>query len=65
MLKESLHITFEYLTHEATIASAVTRLKALEVENSKLKNFLIFVMNEANTIKEKAKALGDGLRVER
>ena len=65
MLKESLHISFEYLTHKATIALAVSRLKALEVENSKLKKDLIVVMNEANTIKEKAKALGDGLRVER
>ena len=65
MLGESLHITSEYLTHEAKIASAVSRVEALEAENSKLKKDLISVMNEANTIKEKAKALGDNLRAER
>ena len=65
MLGESLHITFEYLTHEAKIASAVSRVEALEAENSKLKKDLIVVMGEANTIREKAKALGDDLRVER
>ena len=37
----------------------------MEVENSKLKKDLIVVMNEANTIKEKAKTLGDDLRAER
>ena len=65
VLGESLHITFEYLTHKAKIASAVSRVEALEAENSKLKKDLIVVMGEANTIKEKAKALGDDLRVER
>ena len=40
-------------------------MEALEVENSKLKKDLIVAMDEANTIKEKAKALGDNLRAER
>ena len=65
MLGESLHITSEYLTHEVKIASAVSRVEALEAEYSKLKKDLIVVMAEANTIKEKAKALGDDLRAER
>ena len=65
MLGESLHITSEYLTHKAKIASAVSRVEALEVENSKLKKYLIVVMDKANTIKEKAKVLGDDLRVEK
>ena len=65
MLGESLHITSEYLIHEEKIASAVPRVEALEVENSKLKKDLIVVMDEANTIKEKAKTLGDDRRAER
>ena len=62
---ESLYITSEYLTHKAKIASAVSRVEALEVENSKLKKDLIVVMDKANTVKEKVKALGDDLRAER
>ena len=65
MLGESLHITSECLTHEVKITSAVSRVEALEAEYSKLKKDLIVVMAEANTIKEKAKALGDDLRAKR
>ena len=65
MLGESLHITSEYLIHEAKIASTVSRVEALEAENSKLKKDLIVVMDEANIIKEKAKALRDDLRAKR
>ena len=43
----------------------MSRVEALEVENSKLKKDLIVVMDKANTIKEKAKVLGDDLRVEK
>ena len=32
MLGESLHITSEYLTQEAKVVSAMSRLEALEVE---------------------------------
>ena len=65
VLGESLHITSEYLTHEAKIASTVSKVKALEAENYKLKNDIISVMDDANTIKEKVKVLGDNLRTER
>ena len=65
VLGESLHITSEYLTHEAKIASVVSRVEALEVEYSKLKKDLIVVIDEANTVKEKGKALGDDLKAER
>ena len=65
MLGESLHITSEYLTHEAKIATVVSRVEALKVENSKLKKDLIVVMDEANTVKEKVKALEDDLKAER
>ena len=36
-----------------------------KTENSKLKKDLIVAMDEANTVNEKAKVLGDDLRVER
>ena len=42
----------------------LSRMEALEAENSKLKKDLIIAMDEANTVKEKAKALGDDLRAE-
>ena len=37
----------------------------LEAENSKLKKDLIITMDEANTLKEKIKVIGDDLRTER
>ena len=43
----------------------MSRVKALEAENSKLKKDLIVVIDKANIIKEKAKALGDDLRAKR
>ena len=45
--------------------SAVSRLEVSKVENSKLKKDLIVAMDEANTIKEKVKVLGDDLIAER
>ena len=65
MLEESLHITLKYLSQEVKVASAVSRVEVLEVENYKLKKDLIAAMDEANTIKEKAKVLSDELRVEK
>ena len=43
----------------------MSKMEALGVENSKLKKDLIVAMDEANTIKEKAKTLGDDLRAKR
>ena len=40
-------------------------MEALEVENAKLKRELISAMDEANTTKEKVKALADDLRAEK
>ena len=64
MLGESLHITFEYLTQEAKVASLTSKMEALESENSTLKKKLINSMDEANTLKEKVKTLSDDLRAE-
>ena len=62
MLEESLHITTEYLTQEAKVASLTSKMEA---ETSKLKQSLIDSMGEGNTLKEKVKALSDDLRAER
>ena len=47
------------------MASLVSRMEALEKENSTLKQKLIGSMGEANTLKENVRALNDDLRVER
>ena len=65
MLGECFHITSKYVAHEAKIVLAVSRVEALKAKNSKLKKDLISVMDEANTIKEKAKVLRDDLKAER
>ena len=64
MLGESLHITTEYLTQEAKVASLTSKMEAMKTETSKLKQSLIESMGEANTLKEKVKALSDDLRAE-
>ena len=42
-----------------------SRVETLEAKNSKLTKDLIVAMDEANTVKEKAKVLSDDLRAER
>ena len=64
VLGESLHITSEYLTQEAKVASLTSKMEAMEAETSKLKQSLIDSMGEVNTLKEKVKALSDDLRAE-
>ena len=64
MLRESLHITSEYLTQKAKVASLTSKMEAMEAETSTLKQNLIDSMGEATTLKEKVKALSDDLRAE-
>ena len=65
MLGESLHITSEYLTQKAKVASLKSKMEAMEVETSTLKQNLIDSIGEATTLKEKVKALSDNFRAER
>ena len=65
VLGEILHITLKYLKQETKVPFAVSRVEALEAENSKLKKNLIATMDEANTIKGKIKVMGDNLRAKR
>ena len=65
MLGESLHITSEYLTQEAKVASLISKMEAMEAKTSKLKQSLIDSMGKVNTLKEKVKALSGDLRAER
>ena len=61
----SLHITSEYFTQEAKVASFTSRMEALEVENSTLKKNIINSIGKATSLKEKVKTLSDNLRVKR
>ena len=65
VLGETIHIASEYLGHEAKAVSAGSKVEASEAENPKLRRGLISAMDEANTTKEKAKALVDDLKVEK
>ena len=65
MLGESLHITSEYLTQKAKVASLSSKMEIMESETSTLKQNLIDSMGEATTLKEKVKALSDDLRAKR
>ena len=47
------------------MVSLTLKMEAIEAETSKLKQSLIESMGEANTLKEKVKALSDDLRAER
>ena len=47
------------------MASLTSKMEAMEAETSKLKQSLIESMGEANTLKEKVKALSDDLRAKR
>ena len=47
------------------MASLTSKMEAMKVETSKLKQSLIESMGEANTLKEKVKALSDDHRAER
>ena len=64
MLGESLHITSEYFTQEAKVASLTSRMEALEAKSSTLKKNLIDSMGEAAILREKVKTLSDELRAE-
>ena len=46
------------------MGSLTSKMEAMEAETSKLKQSLIESMGEANTLKEKVKALSDDLRAE-
>jgi len=65
VLGESLHITSEYFTQEAKVASLTSRMDVLVAESSMLKKNLIDSMGKAATLKEKVKTLSDELRAER
>ena len=62
---ETIHIISKYLSHEVKAASVGSKVEALEAENAKLRKKLISAMDEANTTKEKSKALADDLKTEK
>ena len=64
VLRETIHITSEYLSQEAKATSAGSKVQVLEAENSKLRKDLISTMDKVNTSKEKEKVLSNNLRAE-
>ena len=62
MLGESLHITSEYFTQEAKVASLTSKMKAFEAKNFTLKKNFIDSMGKATNLKEKVKTLSDDLK---
>ena len=60
-----IHISTKYLGQEEKAMVIGSKVEALEAEVAKLRRDLITAMDDANTAKEKAKALANGLKVEK
>ena len=60
-----IHISTKYLGQEEKATVVGSKVEALEAEVAKLRRDLITAMDDANTAKEKAKALANGLKVEK
>ena len=60
-----IHISTKYLGQEEKAMVIGSKVEALEAEVAKLRRDLITAMDYANTAKEKAKALANGLKVEK
>ena len=60
-----IHISLKYPGQEEKVMVAASKEEALDAEVVKLKRDLIATMDDANTAKEKAKALADKLKVEK
>ena len=65
MLREAIHISSEYLSQEEKVVVARPKVEALEADVTNLKKDLIATIDEANSTKEKAKALANELKVEK
>ena len=65
VLKESLHITTEYLNMEEKVVVANSKEESVEVESSKLRKDLIAAKNETNDANQKIRELTEALHVEK
>ena len=65
MLREAIHISSEYLSQKEKAVVARPKVEALEADVTNLKKDLIATIDEANSTKEKAKALANELKVEK
>ncbi|KAL0010998.1 hypothetical protein SO802_006106 [Lithocarpus litseifolius] len=63
VLGVTLHNTNEYLANEESVVLATSKVKAVEAKSLKLRKDLISLMDEANVVKGKLKALTDKLKV--
>ncbi|KAF3960157.1 hypothetical protein CMV_015109 [Castanea mollissima] len=64
VLGETIHLSSEYLAQGAKVESSLSRIKVLEMENSKLKKDLIASMEDVHHAREEVKKLSDELKVE-
>ncbi|XP_075663167.1 uncharacterized protein LOC142632686 [Castanea sativa] len=64
VLGEAVHFSAEYQAQEAKVESSLSRIKVLEMENSRLKRELITAMEDVHQYKDEVKKLGDDLKVE-
>ncbi|XP_075671764.1 uncharacterized protein LOC142641251 [Castanea sativa] len=64
VLGETVHLSSEYLAQEVKVESSLSRIKVLEMENSKMKRELIASMENAQQAREEARKLSDELKVE-
>ncbi|XP_075671758.1 uncharacterized protein LOC142641244 [Castanea sativa] len=64
VLGEAVHFSAEYQAQEAKVESSLSRIKVLEMENSRLKRELTTAMEDVHQYKDEVKKLGDDLKVE-
>ena len=64
-LRETLHITTEYLTIKEWVVMANSKVDALEAKNSMLRKELITTMDSGNKMKEQVKTLANDLKAKR
>ena len=65
MLRDMIHITFEYLSHKEKVVVVGSKAEALEVKSAKLRKDIIFAMEKAYSAKKRAKVLANELKVEK
>ena len=64
-VRETMHITSQYLLNEEKVVVANSKVEALEAGVSRLRRDLIAAMDDSNASKEKLKALSKELNAEK
>lgn len=64
-VRETMHITSQYLLNEEKVVVANSKVEALEAKGSHLRRDLIATMDDNNESKEKLKALSEELNAKK